>query len=101
VRDADLDDGTVFYLYLPFTGPVLVDVMARLREVASKRTIVVCTLGMDVDQVAPWLIRRTIDSFWLAIYDSRVPGASSRKARERSPLLGPDADTIAFERSAR
>jgi len=98
VREAPLDDGTVFFLYLPFTGPVLADVLGRLRTVASRRTIVVCSLGVEVDREAPWLARRTIDSFWLTIYDSVVPGVPPRRARERSRLLGREAEAIAFER---
>jgi hypothetical protein len=30
-RRADLEDGTVFFLYAPFTGPVLAEVLSRLR----------------------------------------------------------------------
>jgi SAM-dependent methyltransferase len=97
-READLDEGTVFFLYLPFTGPVLAEVMGRLRRVASRRAIVVCSLGLDVDREAPWLVRRSLDSFWLAIYDSLHPGVPPRPARERSPTLGRAAEVVAFER---
>jgi SAM-dependent methyltransferase len=73
VRDAPLDDGTVFYLYTPFTGPVLAAVLARLRAVAARRAperIVVCALGLDLDRAGPWLVPRPTDAFWLTIYDS-------------------------------
>jgi SAM-dependent methyltransferase len=96
-READLDDGTVFFLYLPFTGPVLAKVVERLRAVASRRAIVVCALGVDVERDAPWLVRRSVDSFWLTIYDSRIPHVPPRPRPERSPMLGPAADTVAFE----
>jgi hypothetical protein len=96
-READVADGTVFYLYAPFTGPVLVDVMDRLRSVAMRRAIVVCTLGVDLEREAPWLVRRPLDSFWLAIYDSVEPGAAP-SARAASPIRGPLAEAIAFER---
>jgi SAM-dependent methyltransferase len=72
-RDAELDDGTVFYLYTPFTGPVLAAVLARLRAVAERRAparIVVCALGFDLERAAPWLVPRPTDAFWLTIYDS-------------------------------
>lgn len=69
-RTAHIEDGNVFFLYLPFTGPVLLEVLERLRAVALRRKIVVCTLGLDLDRHAPWLVRRGIESFWLAIYDS-------------------------------
>jgi SAM-dependent methyltransferase len=49
-RHADLDDGTVFFLYAPFTGPVLADVVRRLHAVAERRAIVVCALGIDLDR---------------------------------------------------
>jgi hypothetical protein len=98
-RQADLDDGTVFFLYAPFTGPVLADVMHRLSAVASRRAIVVCSLGIDVDRVATWLARRPIDSFWLTVYDSVYPGVAPRARRERSPMLGREADVVALERS--
>jgi precorrin-6B methylase 2 len=95
-REVALDDGSVFFLYLPFTGPVLAGVLQRLRSVASQRAIVVCSLGLDLE--ATWLARRPVDSFWLTIYDSVVAGVPPRPARARSPLLGAHAETIAFER---
>jgi hypothetical protein len=65
-RDAFLDDGTIFYLYLPFTGPVLDRVMERLRAIPHR--IVVCALGVDLSRFT-WLRRRELDDFWLEIYD--------------------------------
>lgn len=97
-RDADLLDGTVFFLYTPFTGPVLAEVLRRLRTIAARREIIVCALGMDLGRGASWLAERPIDAFWLTIYDSVVPGAVPRAPRGPS-LLGPLADIIAFERS--
>jgi SAM-dependent methyltransferase len=97
VRGAQLDDGTVFFLYAPFTGPPLAAALERLHAVAEQRSIVVCALGIDLDR-ARWLSRRELDAFWLAIYDSRVPGVPPRAAG-RSPL--PDeAEVVAFDRSA-
>jgi SAM-dependent methyltransferase len=99
-RNAPLDDGTVFFMYLPFTGPVLSEVVGRLRTVATRRAIVVCSLGVDIDREAPWLCRRPLDSFWLAIYDSVTRDVPPRPRRDRSPLLGQAAETVAFERPA-
>jgi hypothetical protein len=59
VRDADLEHGAaiaspgasanfVFFLYAPFTGPVLDEVSKRLRAVAERRAITVCALGVEV-----------------------------------------------------
>jgi hypothetical protein len=94
VRDANLDDGSVFFLYAPVVGPALFAVLDRLRSVAEQRAIVVCALGVDLR--APWLVNRDIDAFWLSIYDSRFPNARPR-TRRASPLP-PLAQTIALER---
>ena len=57
VRTADLSDGTVFYLYTPFTGATLRDVLNSLRHEAARRAIRVCTLGPCTQIVAEeqWL----------------------------------------------
>ena len=44
-RSADLSSGTVFYLYTPFTGTILRDVLDKLKREAVDRKIRVCTLG--------------------------------------------------------
>jgi hypothetical protein len=44
-RAADLSSGTVFYLYSPFTGSILADVLERLRKESTRRPIKICTLG--------------------------------------------------------
>jgi SAM-dependent methyltransferase len=97
-RDAELGDGTVFYLYAPFTGAVLDSVLERLRAVASRRAIVVCALGLELDR-ASWLKRRDLDSFWLSIYDSVLPGATPRQRREAT--FSKHAEAIAHERCGR
>jgi hypothetical protein len=91
------EDGTVFFLYLPFTGSALDHVLSRLHAVATERAIVVCTLGIDLERVAPWLVRRETDSFWLAIYDSAIPGANARRQTDSS-AWSETAIAIAFER---
>jgi len=77
-RHADLGDGTVFFFYAPFTGPVLADVLRRLHAVAERRAIVVCALAIDLHRDAPWLVARPLDAFWLTIYDSVVQGVPPR-----------------------
>lgn len=59
VRAADLSPGTVFYLYTPFTGRLLGEVLAMLAREAAARRIRVCTLGPCTPAVArePWLER--------------------------------------------
>jgi hypothetical protein len=44
-RAADLCSGTVFYLYSPFTGSILADVLDRLRKESTSRPIKICALG--------------------------------------------------------
>lgn len=59
-RDADYSDGTVFYLFTPFRGKLLVDVLARLHKEAQTRPITVCTYGTCTRQafLQPWLRSR-------------------------------------------
>ncbi len=99
-READLDCGTVFFLYAPFTGPVLSAVLRRLKVVASRHAIVVCSLGLDLDHEAPWLSRRVFDSFWLTIYDSVTPDVPARPQRDGPLKLDRAAEAVAFERPA-
>jgi SAM-dependent methyltransferase len=94
-RDAEVEDGTVFFLYAPFTGHVLSVVLERLHAVAKGRALVVCALGVDLDHVS-WLARRELDAFWLSVYDSVVPGALPRRSDAVS-AMSPDADTVARE----
>ncbi|MGC2285988.1 MAG: class I SAM-dependent methyltransferase [Candidatus Acidiferrum sp.] len=56
-RAADLSGGTVFYLYTPFIGAILRDVLNSLRREAVQREIRVCTFGPCTRVVAeePWL----------------------------------------------
>ncbi|WP_246373578.1 class I SAM-dependent methyltransferase [Tunturiibacter gelidoferens] len=56
-RVADLSIGTVFYLYTPFVGSILSDVLKRLRREAATRRIRVCTYGPCTSVVAEerWL----------------------------------------------
>jgi SAM-dependent methyltransferase len=97
-RHAEFGDATVFYLYAPFTGAALQAVLARLREHAKRRAIVVCALGLDLARDAPWLVARRLDSFWLELYDSRMPGIAPRTAPSPSPSpLGELARAIADE----
>jgi hypothetical protein len=95
-RDAELDDGSVFFLYLPFTGAVLRTVLQRLHVASTKRDVVVCTLGLDLP-TSDWLKPRETDSFWLSIYDSQCRGREAHAVRA-PVLLSPLGETIAFER---
>jgi SAM-dependent methyltransferase len=97
-RQADFGEANVFYLYAPFSGLALRAVLARLEEHAKRRAIVVCALGVDLARDAPWLIARRLDSFWLELYDSRMPGIAPRPAPSPWPSpLGELARAIADE----
>lgn len=56
-RAADLSSGTVFYLYTPFKGSILTDVLSRLRRESMSRPIKICSLGPCTSTVAneTWL----------------------------------------------
>jgi len=74
-REANLDDGTVFYLFTPFVGDVLQSVLDRLRVVAARHPIRICSYGASTLHIArqPWL--RSLDGnaqeeFRLALFAS-------------------------------
>lgn len=56
-RAADYSSGTLFYLYTPFTGTILRDVLDALRREAARREIRICTYGPCTPTVAEedWL----------------------------------------------
>ena len=60
-RDADYGEGTVFFLFTPFRGEMLKQVLALLQKEAVTRKIKVMTYGPCTEQVAkePWLQRQT------------------------------------------
>jgi len=57
-RDADYSDGTIFFMYTPFTGKLLQEVLEKLGE-SRKRSITICTYGPCTLQVSNqgWLRR--------------------------------------------
>jgi hypothetical protein len=56
-RTADLSIGTVFYLYSPFRGSILADMLNLLRSESTRRSIKICSLGPCTSRVAneTWL----------------------------------------------
>ena len=73
-RAADLSDGTIFYLYSPFTGAILRDVLSLLRQEASRREIRICTFGPCTPVVAEeqWLSAiGALETDRIAIFRSR------------------------------
>jgi hypothetical protein len=74
-REASLANGTVFFLYTPFRGEMLQQVLARLRAEAAQRPIRVCTYGPCTPEVATasWLCARGASDFRddeVAVFDS-------------------------------
>ncbi|QEE27632.1 hypothetical protein FTW19_06245 [Terriglobus albidus] len=51
-READLSWGTVFYLYTPFRGTMLADVLQRLGEESRRRPIRIASLGPCTSEIA-------------------------------------------------
>ncbi|ETX01673.1 MAG: hypothetical protein ETSY1_06535 [Candidatus Entotheonella factor] len=64
-READVSDGTVFFMYTPFRGNLLQDVLARLKREAHRRPMTIATYGpctLDVAQLD-----------WLALSGAQAP----------------------------
>src|SRR5882762_3253299 len=75
VRTADLSGGTVFYLYTPFSGAILRDVLNPLRNEAVTREIRICTFGPCTQVVAEelWLSPiGPVEADRIAIFHSRA-----------------------------
>jgi hypothetical protein len=84
-RAADLSDGTVFYLYTPFTGTILRDVLNLLRDEAVRRDIRICTFGPCTPAVAEeqWLrVIGTLETERLAVFRSRGETAGLKPGHE-------------------
>lgn len=65
-RQAPLGEGTVFFLYTPFRGALLAQVLERLRAEAMERPVRVCTYGPCTAEVA--------NATWLAPAAGTAPG---------------------------
>jgi hypothetical protein len=66
---ADIADGTVFFLYIPFSGAVLERFLDRLRPLAGSRRLRVCAAAVD----APWLRPIAEPTSWLSVYEAVSP----------------------------
>jgi predicted RNA methylase len=51
-RSADYSNGTVFYMYTPFTGTMLRATLELLRQQANSRSIRICTFGPCTSAIA-------------------------------------------------
>jgi SAM-dependent methyltransferase len=73
-RSTDLSKGTVFYLYTPFSGSILRDVLNSLRRESLRREIRICTFGPCTGTVAHerWLsVIGAVEAERIAIFRSR------------------------------
>ena len=73
-RETDLSSGTVFYLYSPFTGSILTDVLTRLRRESMRRSIGICSLGPCTKTLAneTWLKANSLpDAGRIAVFTPR------------------------------
>lgn len=73
-RTADLSSGTAFYLFSPFTGSILTDVLKRLSKESNTRQIRICSLGPCVTILRDelWLRARTPpNSERITVFESR------------------------------
>ena len=68
--EAELD-GSIFFLYAPFNGRMLTAVLRRIEDVARRRSIVVCAVGVELGGL-DWLCPRESSSASVSLYDSRV-----------------------------
>jgi SAM-dependent methyltransferase len=69
---AEVDlDGDVFFLYAPFNGAMLADVLRRIEAASKRRAIVVVTVDLVLD--VPWLTRRPSSDVSLSIHDPCGP----------------------------
>lgn len=74
VRAANLSEGTVFYLYTPFTGAIQRDALNALRRESVSRQIRICTFGPCTPLVAneQWLSASSVpEPNRIAIFRSR------------------------------
>jgi SAM-dependent methyltransferase len=83
--DSELD-GSVFFLYAPFNGAMLRRALDRLEDVARRRPIVLCAVGLELEGV-PWLRRRNTSVVSLTLYESHVPGVPRRSRCDDTPLV--------------
>ena len=73
-READMSSGTVFYLYSPFNGSILTDVLSALRMESTRRSIKICSLGPCTRTLAneTWLKASTLpDTGRITVFDSQ------------------------------
>ena len=71
-RKADLSEGTVFFMYTPFHGKILQDVLTLLHQESSRRKITVITYGPCTIEVARQYWLSSVNAGIGAIYKYTV-----------------------------
>lgn len=73
-REVDLSDGTAFYFFYPFQGPIMEVVEAKLRAVAALRPIRIFSLGKCTEHFASssWLAKDPAPSARIAVFTPRA-----------------------------
>jgi Histone methylation protein DOT1 len=72
-READLSRGTVFYLYSPFKGSILAEMLSALRRESMRRSLKICSLGPCTHRISneTWLRASAFSETGLiAVFDS-------------------------------
>lgn len=64
-------DGSVFFLYSPFNGAMMERVLTRLREVAARRPLRICAVGVEFREI-DWLVARPAAGRSVVFYDARL-----------------------------
>ena len=83
-RDADYSDGTVFFMYTPFTGEMLQEVLDRLKDESRSRMIRICAYGPCTLPVSNQSWLRLIDQngaqreYKLAVFESIANATGQR-----------------------
>jgi SAM-dependent methyltransferase len=67
-RKADYSDGTVFFMYTPFEGSLLQEVLEKLRGEACRRRISLCTYGPCTPQVSRQSWLKSVDPNGAQLY---------------------------------
>ena len=77
-RTADLAGGTIYFMYTPFRGALLTEVLNRLQLLAATQPLRLCTYGpctAEVASTATWLTPRTpnLNEDEVAVFDPTPP----------------------------
>jgi SAM-dependent methyltransferase len=78
-----ISGGSVFFLYCPFSGERLANVVDALEPIARTRTIRICCLDLELP-ARPWLTPLSPQSDELAVYRSTLLDGPAARASSRT-----------------